>query len=50
MLEKAIDQINIWFKGWSSYFKMTQYLSQLAGIEVHIRRRLIARFVKHQKR
>ena len=49
-LEKTIDQINIWYKGWSSYFKMTQYPSQLAAIEAHIRRRLRARFVKQQKR
>ena len=48
-LEKAIDQINTWYKGWASYFKMTQYPAQLAGIEAHIRRRLRARFVKQQK-
>jgi RNA-directed DNA polymerase len=49
-IEKAIEQINIWYRGWSSYFKMTQYPAQLAGIEAHIRRRLRARFVKQQKR
>jgi len=49
-IEKAIEQINIWYKGWASYFKMTQYPAQLAGIEAHIRRRLRARFVKQQKR
>nr|MBA3237684.1 group II intron reverse transcriptase/maturase [Parachlamydiaceae bacterium] len=49
-LEKTLEQINIWFKGWSSYFKMTQYPSQLAAIEAHIRRRLRARLVKQQKR
>lgn len=49
-IEKAIEQINIWYKGWSSYFKMTQYPAQLAAIEAHIRRRLRARFVKQQKR
>lgn len=49
-IEKAIDQINIWYNGWTSYFKMTQYPAQLAAIEAHIRRRLRARFVKQQKR
>lgn len=49
-IEKAIDQINTWYKGWVSYFKMTQYPAQLAAIEAHIRRRLRARFIKQQKR
>ena len=49
-IEKAIQQINIWHMGWSSYFKMTQYPAQLAGLEAHIRRRLRSRFVKQQKR
>lgn len=49
-INKAIEQINIWYKGWASYFKMTQYPAQLAAIEAHIRRRLRARFVKQQKR
>jgi len=49
-IEKAIEQINIWYNGWASYFKMTQYPAQLAGIEAHIRRRLRARFVNQQKR
>jgi RNA-directed DNA polymerase len=49
-IEKAIEQINIWYMGWASYFKMTQYPAQLAGIEAHIRRRLRARFVNQQKR
>lgn len=49
-IEKAIEQINIWYNGWTSYFKMTQYPAQLAAIEAHIRRRLRGRFVKQQKR
>jgi RNA-directed DNA polymerase len=49
-IEKAIEKINIWYKGWTSYFKMTQYPAQLAAIEAHIRRRMRARFVKQQKR
>jgi hypothetical protein len=49
-IEQAVDRINTWYQGWSSYFKMTQYPSQLATLEAHIRRRLRARFVKQQKR
>lgn len=49
-LEKAIDQINIWYSGWTSYYKMTQYPAQLASIEAHIRRRLRARIITQQKR
>jgi len=48
-IERAIKQINIWYRGWASYFKMTQYRAQLAAIEAHIRRRLRARFIKQQK-
>ncbi len=49
-LEKAMQIINRWYQGWSSYFKMTQYPAQLRGIESHIRRRIRARFVYHQKK
>lgn len=49
-IEKSIDEINSWYNGWASYFKMTQYPAQLAAMEAHIRRRLRARFVKQQKR
>lgn len=49
-IERAIQKINEWYTGWTSYYKMTQYPSQLAGIEAHIRRRLRARFVNQQKR
>jgi RNA-directed DNA polymerase len=50
VLEQTLTQINTWYSGWASYFKMTQYPSQLAAIEAHIRRRLRARFIKQQKR
>jgi len=49
-LERAIATINIWYQGWASYFKMTQYPAQLRKIEAHIRRRLRARLVKQQKK
>lgn len=48
-IEKAIEKINIWYRGWASYFKMTQYPWQLNAIEAHIRRRLRARIVYQQK-
>jgi siroheme synthase (precorrin-2 oxidase/ferrochelatase) len=49
-LREAIKEINKWVVGWASYFKMTQYPSQIKGIEAHIRRRLRARIVKQQKK
>ena len=49
-MREAIKEINKWFTGWASYFKMTQYPSQIKGIEAHIRRRLRARIVKQQKK
>jgi RNA-directed DNA polymerase len=48
-LEKTIEKINIWYKGWSNYYKMTQYPAQLCKIEAHIRRRLRARIASQQK-
>jgi RNA-directed DNA polymerase len=49
-LEKAIQEVNRWYQGWSSYFKMTQYPAQLKVIEAHIRRRFRARIVYQQKK
>lgn len=49
-IEKTIEQINKWYVGWSAYYSMTQYPSQLKKIEAHTRRRLRARLVDHQKR
>jgi len=49
-LEASIKQINSWYRGWSGYYKMTQYPSQLASIEAHIRRRLRTRLIKNMKR
>lgn len=48
-LETTIKRINEWYMGWSNYFSMTQYPSQLKAIEAHIRRRLRARIVDQQK-
>jgi len=49
-IEQAIEKINSWYRGWASYYKMTQYPSQLKFIEAHVRRRLRARIVSQQKK
>jgi len=49
-IEQAIEKSNSWYRGWASYFKMTEYPSQLKFIEAHIRRRLRARIVSQQKK
>ncbi len=49
-IENAIDEINKWYRGWASYFKMTQYPAQLRSVEARIRRRLRARVVSQQKK
>lgn len=49
-LEQTIDEINQWYIGWSGYFQMTYYPSQLQKIEAHIRRRLRSRIIGEQKR
>ena len=48
--EKALAEVNKWYQGWASYFKMTQFPAQLKAIEAHIRRRFRARIVKQQKK
>jgi RNA-directed DNA polymerase len=48
-LEDTIKRINSWYMGWSTYYGMTQYPSQLKGIEAHIRRRLRSRIIDQQK-
>ena len=48
-LEATLEQINSWYVGWSSYFSMTYYPSQLRKIEAHVRRRLRSRLVDQQK-
>ncbi len=49
-IEQTMERINSWYVGWSSYYKMTEYPSQLAVIEAHVRRRLRSRLVSQQKR
>jgi len=49
-LAPTLDKINQWYIGWSNYFSLTNYPSQLHKIEAHIRRRLRSRLVSQQKR
>ena len=49
-LETTLDEINQWYVGWSNYYSLTYYPSQLKKIEAHIRRRLRSRIVDQQKR
>jgi len=44
-LNETVAAINRWYRGWSSYYSLTEYPSQLARIEAHIRRRLRARLI-----
>lgn len=48
-LEATMDRINRWYVGWSGYFAITYYPSQLRKIEAHIRRRLRSRLIDQQK-
>ena len=49
-LEPALDKINQWYVGWSNYYSLTNYPSQLHKIEAHIRRRLRSRLVSCWRR
>jgi group II intron reverse transcriptase/maturase len=48
-IEQTIGRINSWYVGWSEYYSMTQYPSQLSAVEAHVRRRLRSRIVSQQK-
>lgn len=48
-LEVTIKCLNTWYTGWSNYYSMTQYPSQLDKVEAHMRRRLRSRIVSQQK-
>lgn len=49
-LEPTLDKINQWYVGWSNYYSLTNYPSQLRIVEAHIRRRIRSRLVSQQKR
>jgi RNA-directed DNA polymerase len=48
-LEATMAKINLWYRGWSSYYSLTQFPAQLKKIEAHIRRRLHSRIIDQQK-
>jgi len=48
-IEKTIEKINMWYMGWSGYYRMTEFPYQLLLIEGHIRRRLRARIISQKK-
>jgi len=48
-LEQTMKRVNLWYRGGSSYYSMTQYPAQLVKIEAPIRRRLRSRIVDQQK-
>jgi RNA-directed DNA polymerase len=49
-LETQVERANRWYQGWSGYFAMTNYPSQLKKIEANIRMRFRLQFVKNHKR
>ena len=49
-VEKTIEKFNLWYRGWSNYFNMTDNPEQLSGIEAHARRRIRAQFIRNQKK
>jgi RNA-directed DNA polymerase len=49
-IEATIGDISRWYRGWAGYFGMTQYPSQLATLEAHIRRRVRVHLVRNMKR
>lgn len=49
-LDTTLKEINRWYVGWSNYYSLTYYPSQLRKIEAHIRRRLRSRLIYQQKR
>jgi group II intron reverse transcriptase/maturase len=49
-IEKQIEKVNHWYRGWSNYYNVTEVPSQLKIIESRIRRRFRAQLVRNQKR
>lgn len=49
-VEKTIAKVNSWYRGWSGYYLLTEYPSQLGKIEAHVRRRLRAQWLRQKKR
>ena len=49
-LETQVEWVNLWYQGWSGYYAMTNYPSQLRQIEANIRMRFRLQFLKNHKR
>jgi len=49
-LEWQVDRVNLWYQGWSGYYSMTSYPSQLKQIEAHNRMRFRLQMIKNHKR
>lgn len=49
-LERQLERVNQWYRGWANYYQLTHYPSQLRAIEAHIRRRFRAQLTRNQKR
>ncbi len=45
-----MERVNLWYQGWSSYYSMTSYPSQLKQIEANIRMRFRLQIIKNHKR
>lgn len=49
-VEKQLEKITQWHRGWTNYYGMTSEPKQIRNIEARIRRRVRARLVKDLKR
>lgn len=48
--ERQLAKVNLWYRGWSAYYSMTEYPSQLKKIEANLRMRFRLQFIKNHKR
>ena len=48
--EHQLAKVNRWYRGWSGYYSITEYPSQLKTIEAHLRMRFRLQFIKNHKR
>lgn len=49
-LEKQIEKVNRWYRGWAEYYALTELPSQMRNIEARIRRRFRLQILRNQKR
>ena len=49
-IERQIEQVNRWYRGWSNYYQVTETPAQLRAIEARMRRRLRAQLVSNFRR